>query len=243
MANLQHSDVRNRLLRALPSEDFAALVPAMRPEAIPLRRVLISANTRIATVYFVEAGIVSVTSDAPSGRVEVGLLGREALVGAAPILLDDDRSPYTHFVQADGRTLAIDVPDLRAETERRPALRRLLHRYVQTQLVQAAQTAFANARGGTPTRLARWLLMCHDRSESDEITVTQEFMSLMLGVERLGVTMALRALVKDGLVAKRRGSVQIIDRERLLDLAGDGYGLAETEYARLIEGSDYPEAR
>ncbi|TXN71168.1 Crp/Fnr family transcriptional regulator [Methylobacterium sp. WL6] len=243
MANLRQAGVRNRLLRALPPEDFAALVPALHPEAIPLRRVLISSNTQIATVHFVEAGIVSVTSDAPSGRVEIGLHGREALVGAAPVLLDDDRSPYTHFVQAAGHVLAIDVSDLRAEVALRPTLRGLLHRYIQAQIIQTAQTAFANARGGTPTRLARWLLMCHDRGEGDEITVTQEFMSLMLGVERPGVTMAMRTLEKDGLVAKRRGRVQIIDRERLLDLAGDGYGLAETEYARLIEGSDHPEAR
>lgn len=243
MANLRQADLRNRLLRALPPEDFAALVPMLRPEAIPLRRVLIASNTQITLVHFVEAGIVSVTSDAPSGRVEIGLLGREALVGAAPVLLDDDHSPYTHFVQADGHILTIDVSDLRAEVERRPALRRLLHRYIQTQIIQTAQTAFSNARGGTPTRLARWLLMCHDRGEGDEITVTQEFMSLMLGVERPGVTMAMKVLEKDGLVAKRRGRVQIIDRERLLDLAGDGYGLAESEYARLIEGSDDPEGR
>ena len=243
MANLRQADLRNRLLRALPPEDFAALVPTLRPDTIALRRVLISANTQITTVHFVEAGIVSVTSDAPSGRVEVGLLGYEALVGAAPVLLGDDRSPFTHFVQAAGHILTVDVSDLRAEVEQRPALRSVLHRYIQAQIIQTAQTAFANARGGTPTRLARWLLMCHDRSEGDEITVTQEFMSLMLGVERPGVTMAMKALEKDGLVAKRRGRVQIIDRERLLDLAGDGYGLAETEYARLIEGSADPEAR
>ncbi|MCJ2106029.1 Crp/Fnr family transcriptional regulator [Methylobacterium sp. E-041] len=243
MADLQQAALRNRLLRALPPEDFAALAPALRPEAIPLRRVLISANTQITSVHFVEAGIVSVTSDAPSGRIEIGLLGREGLVGAAPVLLDDDRSPFTHFVQAAGHVLTVDVPDLRAEVERRPALRSLLHRYIQTQTIQTAQTAFANARGGTPTRLARWLLMCHDRGEGDDITVTQEFMSLMLGVERPGVTMAMKVLEKDGLVGKRRGHVQIIDRERLLDVAGDGYGLAETEYARLIEGSDAPEAR
>ena len=243
MANLRQADLHNRLLRALPPEDFAALVPTLRPDAIALRRVLISANTQITTVHFVEAGIVSVTSDAPSGRVEVGLLGREALVGAAPVLLGDDRSPFTHFVQAAGHMLTIDVSDLRAEVEQRAALRSVLHRYIQAQIIQTAQTAFANARGGTPTRLARWLLMCHDRSEGDEITVTQEFMSLMLGVERPGVTMAMKVLEKDGLVAKRRGHIQIIDRERLLDLAGDGYGLAETEYARLIEGSTDPEAR
>ncbi|MCJ2065381.1 Crp/Fnr family transcriptional regulator [Methylobacterium sp. J-088] len=241
MANLKQADLRNRLLLALAPEDFLALAPALRFETILLRQVLISANTPIKTVYFVEDGIVSVTTDAPSGRVEIGLLGREALVGAAPIMLGDDRSPHTHFIQAAGHALSIDACALLAMAEVRPALRLLLLRYTQAQSVQTAQTAFANARGNTPTRLARWLLMCHDRIDGDAITVTQEFMSLMLGVERPGVTAALIALEKDGLVRKRRGAVEILDREGLLDRAGDTYGLAEIEYARLIEGNTAPE--
>ncbi|MCJ2121099.1 Crp/Fnr family transcriptional regulator [Methylobacterium sp. J-077] len=243
MANFKQADLRNRLLRALAPEDLAALLPALRPEVMVLQQVLISANTKIETVHFVEAGIVSVTNDAPGGRVEIGLHGREALIGASPILLDDDRSPHTHFVQAAGHMLSVDVAALRDEVGRRPALRRLLNRYIQAQFVQTAQTAFANVKGNTPTRLARWLLMCHDRVDGDEIMVTQEFMSLMLGIERPGVTIALRALQKDNLVRKRRGHVKIIDRDGLLDLAGDGYGVAEFEYARLIEGSTDPETR
>ncbi|MCJ2065455.1 Crp/Fnr family transcriptional regulator [Methylobacterium sp. J-088] len=228
-------------MRALAPEDFAALLPALRPGAMALKQVLISANTPVETVHFVEAGIVSVTSDAPSGRVEIGLLGREAAVGVLPILLEDDRSPHTHFVQMAGRVQSIDVHALRVMMEARPALRRVLCRYVRAQHIQTAQTAFANAKGSTAMRLARWLLMCQDRSDRDEITVTQEFMSLMLGVERPGVTTALRALQRDELVTKRRGVVQIIDRDGLLDRAGDTYGLAEIEYARLIEGNTAPE--
>ncbi|MCJ2052791.1 Crp/Fnr family transcriptional regulator, partial [Methylobacterium sp. J-070] len=124
--------------------------------------------------------------------------------------------------------------------EGRPALRRLLNRYIQAQHVQTAQTAFANAKGNTATRLARWLLMCQDRIDDEFVTVTQEFMSFMLGVERPGVTSALRSLEKDGFVQKRRGSVEILDRDGLLDIAGDSYGVAEMEYARLIEGRAEP---
>ncbi|MCJ2122981.1 Crp/Fnr family transcriptional regulator [Methylobacterium sp. J-077] len=240
MAPLQQPDVRNRLLRALSPEDFGALQPALRVQEMPLRHVLISSHTVIETVYFPEEGFVSITTDEPSGRVEIGLIGREGLVGASPILLDDDRSPHTHFVQMAGHMLSIDVAVLRAEVEQRPALRRLLHRFIQAQFVQTAQTAFANARGNTATRLARWLMMCHDRIDGDQITVTQDFMSFMLGVERPGVTAALRTLEKAGFVQKRRGSVEITDREGLLDYAGDGYGAAEAEYARLIEGRVEP---
>ncbi|MCJ2056587.1 Crp/Fnr family transcriptional regulator [Methylobacterium sp. J-048] len=229
--------MRNRLLQLLAAEDFAALKPAMRTEEMPLRHVLIASHTAIETVFFPETGFVSITNDEPSGRVEIGLIGREGMVGAAPILLADNRSPHTHFVQMAGHMLSLDVAVLREEVERRPAMRRLLHRFIQAQFVQTAQTAFANARGNTATRLARWLLMCHDRVDDDRITVTQDFMSFMLGVERPGVTAALRILEKAGFVLKRRGVVEVADREGLLDYAGDGYGTAEIEYARLVEGS------
>lgn len=205
-----------------------------------MRQVLISSHTTIETTYFPEAGFVSITNDQPNGRVEIGLIGREGLVGAAPILLDDDRSPHTHFVQMAGHMLSIDVAVLRAEVEQRPALRKVLHRFIQAQFVQTAQTAFVNVRGNTAVRLARWLLMCHDRIDGDHVTVTQEFMSYMLGVERPGVTAALGTLEKDGFVRKRRGKIEIIDRNGLLDTAGDSYGTAEAEYARLIEGRSEP---
>ncbi|MCJ2127105.1 Crp/Fnr family transcriptional regulator [Methylobacterium sp. J-077] len=236
MAQLQQADLRNQLLRALAPEDFAALQPGLRPEDMPVRQVLIAPHTKIETVHFVEAGIVSVTNDGTRGRVEIGLIGREGLVGSAPILLGDDRTPYTHFVQAAGHMLSIDARELLRVAEERPALRLLLLRYIHTYFAQTAQTAFANARGNTSMRLARWLLMYQDRSDGDTVKVTHEFMSLMLGVERAGVTTALRRLEQDAFVRKHRGLVEIIDREGLLGLAGDSYGMAEAEYDRLIDG-------
>ena len=240
MAHLQHSDVRNKLLAGLSPENFASLRPALRIEPMQLRQVLIPAHSPIEVVYFPENGFVSITADGSRGRVEIGLVGREGVVGAGSTLLSDDRSPHTHFVQMAGRMLSIDTKVLRAAVERLPPLRRLLHRYIQVQHVQTAQTAFANARGTTVTRLARWLLMCHDRIDGDMVTVTHEFISFMLGVERPGVTAALRSLGADGLVQKHRGRVEILDRDGLLDLAGDSYGGAEAEYARLIEGRPEP---
>lgn len=240
MVHLRQADLHNRLLRALDPEDFAVLQPALRPEDMLLRQMLIAPHTRIDTVYFVESGIVSVTNDGASGRVEIGLIGREGLVGASPILLGDDRTPYTHFVQAAGHMLTVDAQVLLKLAEARPAMRRLFLRYIHTHFAQTAQTAFANARGNTATRLARWLLMYHDRSAGDVVTVTQEFMSLMLGVERPGVTQALRVLQRDGLVRTHRGLVRIVDRDGLLRLVGDSYGTAEAEYDRLIGGPTAP---
>lgn len=242
MAHLRQVDLRNRLLRALNPRDFEALQAALRLEDMPLRQVLIAPRTKIETVYFVESGIVSVTNDGVSGRVEIGLIGREGLVGASPILLGDDRSPHTHFVQAAGHMLSVDAHMMLAIAETRPAMRVLLLRYIHTHFAQTAQTASANARGNTAMRLARWLLMYQDRSEGDTVMVTHEFMSLMLGVERPGVTRALRALEDDGLVRTHRGLVVIIDRDGLLGLVGDSYGTAEAEYDRLIEGHITPTA-
>ena len=236
MAIFQQSEIRNRLLKGLTPEDFVGLQPALHVQTTRLRQVLISSHTAITAAHFPEEGFISITADGTNGRVEIGLVGREGVVGAASILLGDDRSPHTHFVQMAGRVLSIDADILRNEVENRPALRRLLNRYFQAQYVQTAQTAFANAKGNTVTRLARWLLMCHDRVGDDTVTVTQDFMSFMLGVERPGVTAALQSLEKDGFVRKRRGSVEILHRDGLLDIAGDSYGVAETEYARLIEG-------
>jgi len=240
VALLQQSDVRNRLLGALEPEDFAHLQSALELQTMRLRQVVIASHTAITAAYFPEEGFISITADGTSGRVEIGLIGREGVIGAGPILLGDDRSPHTHFVQMDGHMLIIDADVLRAAVERLPALRRLLHRYIQAQHTQTAQTAFANARGNTVTRLARWLLMCHDRVDGDQIIVTHDFLSYMLGVERPGVTAALRTLEKDGLVRKRRGNVEILDRHGMLDCAGDSYGGAEAEYARLIEGRSEP---
>ncbi len=240
MPLLQQSDVSNKLLLALSPEDFASLQPALRAEQMLLRQVLIAPHTAIEAAYFPEEGFVSITLDGENGRVEIGIVGREGVVGASPILLGDGRSPHTHFVQMAGRMLSIDANALRTAVEGCPALRLHLHRYIQVQYVQTAQTAFANARGNTVTRLARWLLMCHDRSNDDTVTVTQDFMSFMLGVERPGVTAALQSLQRDGFVRKRRGQVEILDRDGLLDLAGSSYGGAEMEYACLIEGRSEP---
>ena len=118
--------------------------------------------------------------------------------------------------------LSTDAAVLRVEVERRPVLRGVLHRFIQAVFVQTAKTAFVNVRGNTAVRLSRWLPMCHDRIDSDQITVTQEFMSFMLGFERPGVTGALRVLAESSFVRKHRGSVAIISRDGQLDLAGDG---------------------
>ena len=215
-------------------DDFALIQPHLRPTDIALKQVLIAPNEPVGMLYFPESGITSITTDHESGRIEIGLIGREGVVGAAPVLLGSDRTPYRHFIQTAGEVLSIEAGALSAAVARSRSLQDLLLRFVQVQLIQTAQTAFANATFTTDVRLARWLLMYHDRVDGDELTVTHEFLAVMLGVQRTGVTVALQSLELKGLIRGRRARVELLDRAQLEVMAGDSYGTAEAEYIRLI---------
>jgi CRP-like cAMP-binding protein len=125
---------------------------------------------------------------------------------------------------------------LEAIIDERPAVRKLLLRYAQVTSIQASETAFANAEHTVEARLARWLLMCHDRLDGNDIPITHEFLSIMLGVRRAGVTTATHVLEGNGLIRAKRGVITVLDRERMEGLADNSYGLPESEYERLIRG-------
>lgn len=237
MADLQQSFVRNRLLRALSPENFALLQPHLERVEAPFRRVLITPNEPVGTLFFPETGYGSVVADGSAGRVEVGLIGSEGLIGAIPVLLASDRTPHQSMVQHAGEMLSIPAGALTEAVAQSDGLRTLLLRYVHALSIQTAATAYSNATYTTEIRLARWLLMCHDRLEGDGIAITHEFLSLMLGVQRGGVTLALQTLEGNGLIKAQRGRITIRDRESLIATADGSYGGPEAEYARLIEGA------
>lgn len=236
MTQPEHATVQNRLLRAFPTEDFDMLKPDLHLMEMQLKQVLISPRAPSPYLYFPETGFASVTAESGSFMVEVGLIGREGLVGCSLLMLGIDHSPYAHFTQMAGSVFRISADAMQAAVDESPSLRRLLLRFVHIELLQARQTAFVNASYITEIRLARWLLMCHDRVDGDEITITHEFLSIMLGVQRGGVTLALQNLEGAGRIRARRGRITVTDRELLVALAGGSYGTAEAEYARLIEG-------
>ncbi|GJE62184.1 Crp/Fnr family transcriptional regulator [Methylobacterium trifolii] len=239
MPPLEHASVRNRLLATLSPDDFDRLQPGLMAIVLDMREMLISAQRAIEHVYFVETGVVSIIADQSDGRIEIGLIGPEGVVGT-PILLGADRSPHSAMVQAEGTALRLPASALRAAMDASPSLREILGRYVQTMMVQIGQTAYANADLTIEGRLARWILMTQDRLEQDELPLTHEFLSIMLGVRRPGVTTAIHGLEGFGMIRARRGQITVLDREKLLDLAGDAYGSAEAEYRRLILGApDY----
>ena len=150
------------------------------------------------------------------------------------LVLGVDRIPHQIFLQVAGHGHRVPTEALSRALDASPTLRILFLRYAQTFLVQTAQTALANAGAPAEERLARWLLMYHDRQDGDDLSVTHEFLSLMLGVRRPTVTVAIHTLEGAGLIRARRGRIRVLVRERLEQAAGDAYGPAEAEYERLI---------
>jgi len=237
VAQPQQTLVRNRLLRAIGQEDFARLQPHLEPIALQMREMVITPDAPVNEVFFIESGMVSVATGHDERRIEVGLIGREGMVGAIPVVLDCVSTPNVYFVQLSGEALSINREALCAVLNESSALRRLMLRYVHTTIIQVTQTAYAHASLNLEGRLARWLLMCHDRSDGDELVLTHEFLSMMLGVQRAGVTLAIQNLEGAGHIRAKRRRIEVRDRDKLLELTSGSYGTPETEYARLIEGT------
>jgi CRP-like cAMP-binding protein len=155
------------------------------------------------------------------------------MVGKA-VVLGLDRTPNETFIQVEGAALRLRSEELSRAMDERPSIRGVLLRYVHTCLIQIAHAALANGRYNIRERLARWLLTCHDRLGRDELPLTHEFLSLMLGVRRSGVTQALNLLEVEKTITVRRGQIIVSDRRKLERIAGGSYGVPEAEYERVI---------
>src|SRR5215212_10272193 len=211
MAHLQQASVRNSLLSALNPDDFGLLRPDLEPVALELRQWLIEAGEPIQHVTFPEHGIISILADTSEGRIEVGLIGPEGMAGL-PVVLGIERSPHAYMVQAAGEALRIPAPDLQAALRHSPSLHAGLLRYVFALMVQTAETAYANAGFTMEARLARWILMTDDRLAREDLPLTHDFLSMMLGVRRPGVTIAVQNLESIRLIRAKRGSITVLDR-------------------------------
>jgi len=234
VAQLQQSEIRNRLLSSLSPEDFELAQPHLEPVTFELRDHLFWAEKAITHVTFPESGIASIVADTAEGRFEVGMVGSEGLVGI-PIVLGVDRSPHTCMVQGAGEAFRVGAAELQAAMDASGTLRGLLLRFVHTFIVQVSQTAYANAGYSVDERLARWLLMTHDRLEGDDMPLTHEFLSIMLGTRRPGVTLAVQVLEGIGAIRATRGRITMRDRGKLEQIAGHSYGYAEKEYSNVFQ--------
>ena len=232
--SLQQSAVRNRLLAALPPADFAALADHLQPAELELKQVLYEPGQKIQTIHFPEGGMVSHVIPLENGHgVEVGLAGREGLVGL-PGVLGAERATTEAMVQMEGPAWRIRADELRAAFERSAPLRVLLLRYVQAFHAQVAQTAACNAQHMVDVRLARWLLMQHDRAEQDEFPMTHEFLALMLGTRRPSISVAAGVLQKSGAVRYVHGRVTVLDRAGLEAAACECYGVVREQSDELL---------
>jgi len=205
---LVRTGLRNRLLASLPEADHALLRPHLAPVTLNFRQRLQSANRRVKAAYFLDSGIASVVAIATGShsQTEVAVIGCEGIVGL-PIVLRADRHVRPSFSRkAHGQ--CIEAADLVSVMSQSPTLSDALLRFAHFFSVQCGYTALANAHGKVEERLARWLLMAQDRIASKELILTHEFLALMLGVRRAGVTVALQHFEVKGLITAARGSMR-----------------------------------
>ncbi len=231
---ISQSSVENRLLALLPKADFDLLAPSLELLDLPAKKILHEPNEMVEHAYFPVAGICSVIAENAEGvRSETGVIGKEGFIGI-PIVLFAGSTPAQVVVQVDGRGLRMARQDLQTAMIKSPALLSMLLRFTHIFSVQTSQTAVANNHYTINQRLARWLLMCQDRTNSSGFTMTHDFISIMLAVRRSGVTEALNLMEGQGIVRTTRAHISIVKRALLEELAGGAYGVPEQEYRRLI---------
>jgi CRP-like cAMP-binding protein len=224
--------IENRLLKQLSSADLALL--QLEAVQLPLRTSLEQPGVELEFVHFIETGVASVVLDTVDSKaVEVGLIGNEGLV-CGGLALGDRTSVLQTYMQVVGSGFQVEADRFIAAMAESAMLRDLVLRYNRYLAIQVAATAAANGRAKLETRLARWLLMVSDRTGST-FQITHEFISVMLGVRRSGVSLALATLEGNALIRASRASITILDRPRLTEQAGGSYGLPEREYDRLLK--------
>ena len=226
--------VRNGLLIALPPGVLAQLLPHLHLVPLQVREVLYPAEAPIKYVHFIQSGWTSMITQLEDGRsAEVGIVGREGMVGL-PLVFGVQAASVEAMVQAPGTALRMEAAAFRHALDQHEALRTLLLRYAEFMNVQIAQTAACNGNHGLEQRLARWLLMTHDRSDSDDLPMTQEFLATMLCVHRPSVTVAARILQQAGFIHYGNGVITVIDRLGLEAAACECHGTVKRRYQQLL---------
>ena len=234
---VSESTESNRLLSLLRQKDRERLHQHLEHTVLEYKRVLYDSNQRIEFVYFIMSGVGSLVHTMTNGQAaEVGTIGNEGFVGL-PILLGDERGPTSVYVQVPGAGLRMKAEIFREELERSGPLRGIMLRYAHPFFNQVAQSAACAHFQSLEQRCCRWLLMTRDRMPSDHFLLTQEFLAMMLGVRRAGVTVAASALQRAGLIRYDRGRVTILDRDGLEERACECYALSKEEFDRLLGDS------
>jgi CRP-like cAMP-binding protein len=226
--------LRNQLIARMRPEDWSLLAPNLEPVTLKERQMVEVPGKPISHLYFIEAGVISVVVfNSEDYRIEAGIIGNEGMTGVS-LVMGDTRAQHSAYMQIAGRGHRIPAAAFCEALKHSRSLSALMLRSAQAFMIQTAHTALANGRARLVERLARWLLMVHDRMDTDAVPLTHEFLAVMLGVRRAGVTVALNIFEQRGFIARQRGQLTIINRAGIEKVAGSFYGMPEAELKRLM---------
>lgn len=226
--------VKNRLLVALPQEEYERLRPSLELVSLELGEVIYESGEHLDHVYFPTTAIISLLYLMKDGSsAEMGLAGNEGVVGIA-LFMGGGTMPNRAVVQSAGWAVRLKAKVLQSEFSLGSKFQQLLLRYTQALITQISQTAVCNRLHSVEQQLSRWLLLSHDRVEADELIMTQELIADMLGVRREGVTVAAGRLQDDGAISYVRGRIQILDRQKLEAISCECYKVVKDEFDRLL---------
>ncbi len=224
----------NLLLEALPREEYDRLAPHLEFVKLAPGKIVYNVGEVVRYAYFPKGGMLSLLATTEAGRtIEVGMVGNEGMAGI-PAIMRNGVAPGQVMVQIQLRAFRISGAVLREAFNRGGRLQDLLLRYMNTVLIQFAQSAACNRFHPVEQRLCRWLLICHDRVQSDTIPLTQEFLSHMLGVPRSSVTAVASALQDKGVIRYNRGMITVVDRQHLKAAACECYNLVRKEFTQFL---------
>ena len=226
--------VGNRILAALPREEFARLAPHLTTVSLERDEVVYITGDQIRYGYFPVSGLMSLLSTTETGStVEVAMVGTEGIVGL-PVILKNRMIPYEVTVQTQTEAYRIKAEDLQEEFDKGQTLHELILRYVNVLIAEISQSALCHRFHTVEKALGRWLLMVQDRLNADILNLTQEIISNSLGVPRTGVTMAAGALQKKGLIRYSRGKIVIVDRARLVANSCECFRIIHDELSHFL---------
>ena len=224
----------NRLLAALPNDEYERLLPSLQPVSFSLGEVVYEFGGHLDYVYFPTSSIVSLLYTMENGAsAEMGLTGNDGVVGIA-LFMGGGTMPNRAVVQSAGEAIRMKAKVLQAEFALGGKFQHLLLRYTQALITQISQTAVCNRLHSVEQQLCRWLLLSHDRVKSDELIMTQELIADMLGVRREGVTVAAGRLQDEGAISYVRGHIKILNRQRLEETVCECYRVVKDEFDRLL---------
>lgn len=225
---------RNFLLGSLPEDDLKRLLPKLEPVSLPLGKVLYESGDKLEFALFPTTAIVSLLYVMENGgTAEIGIVGNDGILGFA-LFLGGDTTTSRAIIQSAGEGLRIKPKDLRDEFARGGRFQDLLLRYTQAIMTQISQTAVCNRLHAVEEQLCRWLLLSHDRLDSNKLVMTHDLISNMLGVRREGITLAAKKLAAKKLITNTRGTITIVDRRGMEEAACECYQIVNTEYDRLL---------